>query len=197
MYAYRGMPGYLKVFVLYLSASFISDYFGLYLMNEKMNNLWMFHLFTVVEYIILITMFSNFEKSKKGKNILLATIPVYILLVLIFLVFFENFNSWNNYSRSLSGFIILALAFRQLFALSKHAEQSLVHHPFFWIGGGLVFYFSVSVLFWAMSNFISQSLPLNAQKLIFLIPATAGMISNFLYAGGFSWQIREMKSGGY
>ena len=168
----------MKLLLLLFCVGLLIDALGYYLYSytKFRNTLWLFHVYTLIEYSLLILVFSFMQKNIKLKRIFRLSIPVFFVLWIGAKLFCEDFSQTDSYSSSLECLLLVAASFGTLYTLGKQYFENIFRDPQFWVGSGVLIYFSGNLLAFALSN---TSLNWSFHHSLMTI------ISNLFYTGGF------------
>jgi hypothetical protein len=161
----------LVFFAVSLLIEVIVDLLALY----KINNLWLFHISTLLEYTLLILVFSYWQKKDILKLSLRLSIPLFLLIWFAAKLFLESFNQFDNFTSSMAGVILVVVSSYTLYDLSKENSVSLSRDPRFWVGSAVLIYYTGNLMLFALSNIIT----------IWAIHSILNIIANLIYSGGF------------
>lgn len=119
------------------------------------NNLPLLHVFTVLEFGLIVSMF------KRSLNVYLSKIGIYLLIGLFTIfsllnsVFYESIFTFNAFARAVEALIIILLSLLYFYStLRNMTEKDLVSSPMFWISSGVLLYFSASLFIFIYSNIL-------------------------------------------
>ncbi len=107
------------------------------------NNLFLFHIFTPVEYTLLAVFFSEVIASPRSRRLIVYSIPAFIGASIVFTLFIQKIGENNSYITIIEAILVICwslLFFRELL-LTKQVS-ALHRYPLFWIVAGLLFYFT-------------------------------------------------------
>ncbi len=144
---------------------------------------WIFHVYTFVEYILIVTMLTGWQNESVVAKSMRMSIPIYIFcFVFIKVSGLENFETGlhNNITRPLAVFLLSAFAFLALQNLWRRAPANLTDDYRFWMLLAMALYYSTSLVFFAFM-FTKQRDMLDA---LFKIHAVANIIHNLLFTIG-------------
>lgn len=122
------------------SELYISD---LYQSTHKKNNMFLYHIFTLCEGVLLILYFRSFFQQKWVKNTLLTLLIAFSILTMLSLKFWESLDSYPSITRSIECVIVMILSilfFVNLFQQSSVSNLVLYNH--FWLVSGLLLFFA-------------------------------------------------------
>lgn len=121
------------------------------------NNMPVVHIYTVIEFIFLASVFYNGQlkilNSKQYKLLILA----FIFLSIFNTIFFQGIWMWNSNIRSLEGAILISLSLLYFFTLIKKLTIPSPARTFqFWFSIAVLFYFSGNLLIFIYSNHLTE-----------------------------------------
>jgi len=184
----------MKVFFAFLLIAQMSDLAMAALATRHINNLWLTHVFVILEYAFFAWLFASWQKSEWFKKILLLSIPGLLLLGIVSAFYLENVSSFNTITRPLASLLIVIISAYTLLTLSRSHIDSLFRETRFWISAAALLYFASSLAVVSLSNII-MGLPAEQSRQLFAVHAILNMIANIGYAGGFLCLIPPKKPG--
>jgi len=164
-----------KILVGYFILIGLVDTFGLYLAANRTNTIWLFHLFTPLEYGFLVMVFSYWQKKPLLRLLLRLSIPLFALMCLVNKLFLESLVSFDNFTASLEGSALIMISVYTLFNLYRDNSGPISKDPRFWITVAVLIYFSGSLPTFAFANIIA----------LWSIHSILNITSNILFSGGF------------
>lgn len=141
---------------LYISALF--DLAGLITSHYKVNNLPLFHLFTLIELLFFGWLYAQaFEQIwlsnvVNGLTVLVAAFIIYKALLPDGM---WQFNSVSKTAESVYLIVLSLLLFRQL--LLQNEVMFLDRHPLFWLNSGVLLYFAGNLFVFMLQHAIAGS----------------------------------------
>ncbi len=133
----------LILFTLLLDAFsqyYISDF---YKSDGQKNNMFLFHIFTLCEAVLLILYFRSFFQQKWFRNALLLLLLGFSILTILNVCFWEPIDFYPSITRMTECIIMMILSilfFVNLFQQS--AVLKLVQYNHFWLVSGLLLFFA-------------------------------------------------------
>ena len=122
------------------------------------NNLPVVHLFTVLQFAILVWVLRKGLKPSFSKKRSWALIFLFSCFAIVDAVFLNGIFNFNSYSRPLASFILLILVLSFFHKTLKELKiKSLHQEPIFWINIGVLIYFSGSLFIFLFTNYIKAS----------------------------------------
>ncbi len=178
LYLYFKLDTAMKFLLLLFGIGLLVDALGYYLYSytKFRDTLWLFHLYTLMEYSLLILIFSYMQKNIKLKRIFLVSIPGFVVLWISAKLFFEDFSQSDSYTSSFACVLLVAVSFSTLYALGKEYFDNIFRDPRFWVGSAVLIYFSGNLLTFALGNIIID---------LSFHHSLMSLISNLFYTGGF------------
>lgn len=133
----------LIVFTLFLEAYshyYISDF---HKVEGQKNNMFLFHIFTLCEGVLLILYFRTFFQQKWVRNSLLTLLLAFSTLTIVSLKIWEPIDSYPSITRSVECLMIMILSILFFVNLFQQSTVSnLIQHNHFWLASGLLLFFA-------------------------------------------------------
>lgn len=142
--------------VLLLVAVIIS-YSAYILYQNQTNNMYLLHIYTVLEYTLWSMFYYQLFKNKVVKKVIVGMLIIFVLFSITNTIYWQPLEIYNSYSRSVEGAFLLCFAiawFYKVFVDSKIIK--LESHPIFWINSAVLVYFSGSFLLFISNNFLMK-----------------------------------------
>lgn len=125
------------------------------LWSKKINNMPIFHIYGVVEFLLLSSIYKNKLYSFNSKRWMNVMMILFVGFSLINVLFIQNLHEFNSNGLTFSSLCMIffsILYFIQLLRESKYS--SLERIPMFWINVGVLIYFSSSIFLFHLSNML-------------------------------------------
>ncbi|HEY1112642.1 MAG TPA: hypothetical protein VGE66_03745 [Chitinophagaceae bacterium] len=146
---YRQVPGG-GLLVLYLLASTLFAGYSNYLADQTINNMFLYHLFSLLEATCLLLLLNQY--SKVDRRALWLTLSFYALFWVVNIMLWEPLTLFNSNSATVLNLITAFFCFRYFLTLVNTDEILRFQRlPSFWIVSGLLFYCIVAIL--ALSSY--------------------------------------------
>lgn len=185
IFNYRYLNRDLKIVLFYL---FISGGINLWgILKSSNNNLYILHIYTIVEFLILMAYFISITKVKAKKLLLVSKIiwVVFPIFSIVNRLFFQNEFEFNSNVRSIEALIFILYSIIYFYHSSEDdVNQSWGNVSLNWINSGFLIYFSSSIFMFSFANFITST-NLESQLLIVLLHNTFIALLYILMALGF------------
>ena len=185
---FRDLGKDLKLYTIFFGVSVVFDQIINYLAEHGQNS-WLFgNIFHLIEYIMIIYVFSHWQKNIRLQRVLHWSIPVYTIFWIWVKIFgIEYMDKFPHYTRSVAAIIIAILAIYTLIKLEEN-ESYIYKHYQFWICVGALLYFSGNIVLFSLSDIVLVNN-------LFFIHSILNISANFLYAGGFWCCHFQLKNG--
>jgi hypothetical protein len=180
-YKYLKKPEKILFFYLFLSG--VSNALLAYLAYSHINNLPVFHIYTILECCFILFYFAELFNSSVISKWLFRVGTGFIFFSILNTVFFQNIFSFNSYSRSLEALLVIVICL-YYFKLQLDLEKQFSEARGFWFVLGLFIYFSSSLTIFIISN-ISLSLDKHFLWIMWNIHASLVLMMYLLFAKGF------------
>ena len=174
-----------KFLFYYLIASGLINLAAMVMINFKMSNLPLLHLYTIVEATLILGYLSTLFKDKLIKTILRSIIILFPLLCIINVVFIQSIFTYNTYTRPLEA--ILITFFCMLYLYNSGFTENWLKQPKSWFNMGILIYFPVVCIIFIVSNyivFVAKQKEIN--RLIWNFHGIMSLMMYLFWAKGFS-----------
>lgn len=142
-----------KLLSLYLCFSLIIQLFTEYLANHKRNNLFLFHYFNIIQFILLSGFFYFFFKTKMLKKVIIyVSFLAFVTLPFIITKSEDYYNSFNVLEIIIFNFPIIVYSF--IFLVKKLDSRN---KEFIYFNAGLFVYLTCSALLFSGGNLNSET----------------------------------------
>jgi hypothetical protein len=173
-----------RLLALWFALSVFTSILEYYFAVHRLNNLWINHIFTPVEYALLAWIFSLWQKDPRGQFALRLSAILFAALCLTSILFLDNVRMFNNLTRPVEGVLLVCFSGLTLRDLSRKYIESLTSQPEFWISSATLIYFSGLVVLYCLSNTLLGS-SLEALRSAWIAHTIIGIIANLLYGVSF------------
>ena len=171
---------FVMVYVLFDTAGNVMA--GIY----KMNNHFFYNLIYTVQFLVLAFFFYYQLDSHLIKKVIRVYFWIFPLFVLINTIFFQGFYTWQTYSFVFGGIFVILLSIAYLWQLYDSEEtQSIFRDPVFWFSLSLLLYFTVTVPYFGMLNYLLQNYPVFSLKYYLLVIDISFCLHNIVMTIGF------------
>lgn len=184
----KSIKGYLVPLFLYVSVSVVVEIINFILARLNTNNLYVFHFFSIIEFILLSLFYGLFFSKHIKRAYLLLPIPFFLIIAYVDYKI-NGLKSMDNFSASTESILLSVYALLSFqFIMRKLIFENILSAPFFWINSGILFYFAGNLLFCVFSNYIYTTEYYNYNALC-SISAYLNILYNIFIGIGF-WKTR-------
>ncbi|MDP4261151.1 MAG: hypothetical protein Q8941_01355 [Bacteroidota bacterium] len=157
-------PRYVRMVILLMILWFFTSAVAIYLVKYGglTNNLFVFHISTPLEYVILSMLFRDVIVNKAIKRIILLSVPFFVALSVLFSVFIQPVDTNNSNIIIIESVILVFISLFFLREILLLQQVTVLHRfPMFWICVGILFYYTGNLVIEGMLNYmIRQSMEL-------------------------------------
>lgn len=156
---YRKQPNTIKtlsVMVFILCAFEFSSYF---LSLYSISNLFLFHSYAFVEFILISLIYYHIFKSPTLKRLISIFVIVFLSISVVSLILLESWKEFNSIQRSIESFLLVVYFVIHLRKMIVQKKSPFVEmHPYFILTSGFLIYFlGTSFVFFFANEFIGTS----------------------------------------
>jgi hypothetical protein len=181
---------YNKWLFLFITNHFISEVVTLSLASFKIRNLEAIVLFSSIEGILLILIYYNQVKLSIFRKILLCSFPLYLIGGGFVYFFMDLQLSVSSYAYSFQHALLLVpVIFYFVERIILVDDLYITQSPLFWISAGFLFFYSASILYFGLRDYLFHFYPEWERKGLWL-HTVALVAMNILLTKGI-WQVRK------
>lgn len=150
---YASLTKDLKIITLYVLVCFLTEIPTNYLRMHNMNNLFLLHLFTIIEFLLMAWLYSFHILRVINKKVILAITVTFIVFAVLNTLFFQSLSTFNSYARCIEILLIIFFALAYVYELIVRNEQKLLKAlPMYWINTAVLIYFTAGFFLYLVSN---------------------------------------------
>ncbi len=127
-----------------------------YLAFHHMTNLWISHLYAVIEYPFLMAMFSLWQKNRIVERTIVLSIPIFLVFWGVASIYLEPFTAPAIYTYPISRMTYCVVALYTLRIISLESTTLILKDPRFWIIGSLLVSSTGEVIFYGLRGIIAN-----------------------------------------
>lgn len=152
------MPGAIVVLCWYLLFSVLLFAVSNYMADKSINNMFLYHLFSLAEVIFLSFFFRKILKTPLIRKAIPYFILLFILVFVFSTLFLEKLDSFNSNTSGIEFLIIIIFCMAYYFQLANSDEiLFFTQNPIFWIVSGLFIYYASSMMMFALYKYAAES----------------------------------------
>ncbi len=146
----------MKVFYGYVVANVLVELASFWMAMHNIHNLWLSHIFGVLEYALLAVVFAGWQRSSRMRTILRWSIPLYAAFWLVAVLTIEKLAGPDQYTSTVSGVIMTILGASTLVGLIKEEDVAFHLDAKFWISIGVLLDFAGNIMLSIFDSVILQ-----------------------------------------
>jgi hypothetical protein len=179
-------------FSCFLFLSAVVEFIGWKLSMKYINTVALYNFFTLFEFIFYLFFFRSVFTSSRMKRIILVVMIAYCICVFLNIFFIQK-GIFHSYTYVLGCMLIVIFSIAYFYFLFRFPETgSLVKNPFFWIGIGLLFYYTCTIPVYGLQNFITHTVRYY-NRILTLIEDLLNIVLYTLFSIGFLCKINFRK----
>ncbi|MDX9759442.1 MAG: hypothetical protein RBU27_09800 [Bacteroidota bacterium] len=172
-------------FALYLGLVLLSETSGIFLGGVlDIPNLIVYDIFTALEYVFLILVFSAWHEDKLFRTAMLASIPVFLVVWLSATFIFQTSGSFDSIFLSIESIVFVFLSVVTLAKEMRDSSVLLVDNPRFWVASGVLVYFAGNLFVFALIEQLLQP-GVTRYHSAWMIHTALNVTKNILFTLGF------------
>lgn len=145
---------YRSIFFLAL-ATLVVDGLASFLWLNKTNNLFLTHIHTLAEFLLIANVYRLNFKGFLKTNIVFWTMVGFVCLSLLNTFFIQGIMINNSYMMVVESLVLITLALVNFYQFSHELKiERLGHDPMFWFSSGVLIYFSSNIFIFIFSNYV-------------------------------------------
>ncbi len=187
---YRFAPVKYKTIFWYLITSASINFAGIIIAFKHQSNLWLFHVDTITESILLLFFFQKINYRTPVKVAIQMILLLFPLACVLNLLFFQKGIEFNTYPRVIESMLFIFLA--AIYWLQENNEAENIawsKNPLNWILSGIILYFASSFSLFVFSNFLLADAisrhDFYLLRIVWSVHATLLLIMYLLFSVGF------------
>lgn len=183
-YGYRRLKFEMKLLLALMVITIAVEGFAFYLAFDQRNQNWVHHIYLPVEYGLIGLIFSRWQKTTFNKNVILFSIPLFVIACVMSVIVFRNLDQLNVFTTSLSCILYAVISSYTLYQLQKDDSGSLYRDYRFWVSSALLLYSAGSLSFFAFMKLFPS-------PIIWYAHMAVNMVVYITFGVGFVCHIRH------
>jgi len=149
--------GLFSIFIL-LIVTFFIEIFNTFCFLNGMNNMFIFNIYTPIEFILFILFYKNFFDTFHRTFTHLILIILFLLIATFDTFFINDYLTVNNFSPSIESIVFIIYSLLAFFFVMKRLMyKNLLNTSFFWVNTAILIYFSGNLFLFLFSNHLQQN----------------------------------------
>lgn len=157
---FKRLPVSLKVLSIFIFLSVILEGATYFTYSKGMNNMWLFHLYSFLEFATISLIYFFAFKSRPLKVMVIMASVIFLVLSTFNLLFNEQVSEFNSFQRYMGTILLLSYFVAQYIVLlnSRNAPFLELHPYFILTTGFLVYFLGTMYLFLYANEFIKNNI---------------------------------------
>lgn len=155
---------------------------------QDLNLLWIFHIFTIAEFIFLMMIFNTWHTGRRSRRTVSIAGPV-VLVILIAVKLYQGLKGteqFDSFATTVEGLVVVTLAVLTLIYLTSDDIVHIFEDPRFWVVSAIMFYFAGNLIIFALGQEALGVLRAdNTTEAIWTMHSALNITANCLYAYSF------------
>ena len=142
----------------YFLLSIVIFSYSNYLADRVENNLYLYHIFSIIELTLLLQYFKKIIKSLLIKNLINWVTILFLIASALNILFLEKINSLNSNTQSIEFLLLIAFCF--IYYMELASSDQIIYffkHPVFWIVTGFFIYFSITIFIFSFYKYSERT----------------------------------------
>lgn len=150
--------GYFFLLILFVFAS-IADLLNFILVSRKANTSPIYHIYTLLEFTLILLYYVNFFKKYTGVVYLYYALAVFPFMKILDFYFYGLFRM-DVISTSYVALVFLSISLYFFYLVMRiQPFNNIFEEPSFWINTGVLLYFSGNLMIFLFNNYLSTNYP--------------------------------------
>jgi len=172
-----------RLIILLLVAAPIIAIADLWMALHYIRNLWVAHISTLIEYVLVLSMCYLWKPKTINKSILLVGIIAFIVLWIVSKFTFETLYRADSYTSSIAKIIEIITAGLLLFDVLGDSNVVVKTDARVWVSSGIIIYSAGTLFLFALQNIMLDNSP-ELIKTLWPINWILSIVFTFLLARG-------------
>ena len=149
----------LKVISWYVVLSVIIQFSSQYLASQKINNMYLLHIFVPASFVCLSMFYQKVYASFINRNILWWIAGLFVVYSIFNSIYWEDIKTFNSFALSVES-VLLIIYSLSLFALlltkAVRDEKRALLSSLRWINSGILIYYASGLLIFYFGDFLTR-----------------------------------------
>ena len=195
LYNHQALSTPLRLLGIYAGAALAESVYMVYVASSGEYNLWVVHLFTPLEALLFLWMFSRWQLRESARMAMLIAIPSYFAVWGTLHLTVEAMSSFPVYSKPLECMLLVAAAAYTIVTRSQNLLTPATRHSWFLVSVGTMMYFSFVTVLQPVARILMGRNDLLI--VAFEMNAAMGILANLLFTWALLCPRPLPSSGGY
>lgn len=191
----RALTRPLRLVAACFGLMFVQDVAGWWMAERDINNLWLSHVATPVQTLLLLFALAEWETSETGHRAVRFAGLGFLGAWGVLLLAVEDPLAFSRFTQPLQAILVVSVAAWTLVQRTARTFETPLAEPWFWVCSGLLLYFGTGVVLSPVANVLMHSAP---DRLLMAHEAKAiiNIVAYLLVARGMLCRLPSGSSGG-
>ncbi|MBE0642853.1 MAG: hypothetical protein IH600_02115 [Bacteroidetes bacterium] len=172
-----------RYFTVLLLLVLISEASAYALARQYKPNLYIYDIFSAIEYVFLILVFSRWFPNRGIRWILYSSIPIFLIIWSSGKYFSAEVDKFDSIFLSIESVVFVILSVLTLVKEMRDSSVLLVDNPVFWIASGLLVYFAGNLFVFSLIEQLFRP-GVDTYHGIWIIHTALNVTKNILFSFG-------------
>lgn len=193
LYRWRSLTKDRLLFFCFAAIALITELVTLWMALQKISNLWLLQLYNMSELILMLAVFSAWQRRKPLRLAYWFSGGLFALFwIAAKWTGLERFREPALYTHTVSSTILVVIATLTLLDLIRGEQETrLLRDMRFWVASGALLYFAGNIMLFLLSGRIAI-LGINDAVTVYSIHWIIDSVANVFYAGAFLCMDRQV-----
>jgi hypothetical protein len=145
----------LRLVVALVAIGLLITVVQLYLAIRSINNLWIGHMYNLVEYAITLLIFSDWEENPQIRAALRMSIIVFGLFWVVSKIEWESLFQPAALTTTVARMAFTLVALRMLYRLTEEGKVTMLRDPRFWVCVAILVSATGDLMFYSLRNLLT------------------------------------------
>ena len=183
-FRYRSLPRSLRFLEWLIILTFGETVIEWVIASYNIQNLWMSHINTLVEFVLIMLMYFFWMKRNLNRLMLNICLVMFVVCWIVSKFTFEPLSSLDGWTAPLSKVLQIVFSALLLLDVVKESDITWINDPRIWVASGVIIYSAGSLFIFALFNTMLQISP-DRLKLVWSLNWILIIASNVLSTWGF------------
>lgn len=184
IYVYKSLSMIMRLLLYFIIISLIMNILNYYVGLYWKNNIWIFHISTLIEFIFLAYIFSYWQKMPIIRKIFRVSIIGFAVIWVLSKIWIEDFSTADTYTSSIANAILTGMSSYTLISIIQDSSKPIFFDSRFWVSSSVLIYYTGTLFTVALSNAL-QNIAITDAAAMWVIHNIMAIISYFFIMGGF------------
>ncbi|MFT6335429.1 MAG: hypothetical protein ACI86M_000901 [Saprospiraceae bacterium] len=168
----------MKCFAVYLIMGGCVEYLALEMSERVGNNLFLLHIYTILEFIVLSAFFKVVFDQLGSKFSMLKITIVVVLLCILNSIFIQPLEGFNSYASTLVGLVLIVYSAYTFYLLLD--KDGVKFRNIKWLVAGILIYQMTSFIILASANLLSDITP-GSDVILWMVRAIVILFTKIIF----------------